>query len=243
MILQLGRVAAVHPEDNSIDVVIVESGVRLSGVQVLAQMASTNTGMHDLAAPGVPGSGDVWSLTERTERDMHAVIGNVGGTAVALGFLFPQVNGVLFAEPRRVVRHQSDWYSTVDRHGNWEVCHPGGAYLRMGVGRNHEDLTGKDVDKRWAIKRNTDKSATFCIDLPGGASIEMKPNGNIIITSTAVTIDAPTTTLTGNLHVDGDVTTDGTIVAQGNVTGDGVSLNSHVHGGVDPGSGESGPPA
>lgn len=65
---------------------------------------------------------------------------------------------------------------------------------------------------------------TYQIDLPGGVSIS--------VAGGAANITAP-----GNLVVTGDVIVSGDVVASG------ISLTSHVHTGVVPGGGESGPPA
>src|SRR3546814_10138893 len=43
----LGRVAAIHPEDYSVDLVMTDDGSHLAGVQVLAPSASSNTGYND----------------------------------------------------------------------------------------------------------------------------------------------------------------------------------------------------
>lgn len=44
------------------------------------------------------------------------------------------------------------------------------------------------------------------------------------------------------IHVEGDLTVSGAVVADGDVTGNGISLHDHVHSGVEPGGGTSGPP-
>lgn len=62
-----------------------------------------------------------------------------------------------------------------------------------------------------------------------GAGIE-------VLSPTKVTIHAPTVAVEGNMTVTGSV------VAQGEVTGNGVALSTHVHSGVQSGSGTSGPP-
>ena len=63
-----------------------------------------------------------------------------------------------------------------------------------------------------------------------------KDNEVVIKSSSKVTIDAPTTSCTGSLTVGG------TITAQGNVTGAGISLNTHKHGGVQSGNSTTGVP-
>ena len=78
-------------------------------------------------------------------------------------------------------------------------------------------------------------SANHKVTIKGNATIDI--DGSLTATTTGNTnITAPTVAITGN------VTVSGTIVSQGNVTGAGVSLNSHTHGGVTTGSGNTGAP-
>lgn len=237
MSLRLGRVAAVHPEDNSVDLVMVDNGERFAGVQVLSMTASTNCGVADLPEPSTP-SGGKWSLSDRTDRDMIAVVGFVGRLPVVVGFLFPQINQMLFSDPnRRVMRHASDVYSTIDGEGNTEIYHPSGTFIRIGTDPDHEDLTGKDTDGNWAITKNTDKAVHVTLTVANGGSVKAKlhidPDGNIVlehsgdfsqkvggsytvestgpatIKAPSITHDAPQTTSTGNQSVQGAMNVDG----------------------------------
>lgn len=65
--------------------------------------------------------------------------------------------------------------------------------------------------------------AAYRIDLPGGVSLLVSGGGIAIV--------APS-----GLQITGDVTVTGDVIA------DGISLKTHVHGGVVPGSGNSGEP-
>ncbi len=74
------------------------------------------------------------------------------------------------------------------------------------------------------------------ITLPAGGTLEIDAPGG-------VTIDAPDgIVLLGDVTIMGDVNVSGRIEAQGDVVGDGVSLASHRHGGVQTGQGQSGEP-
>ncbi len=66
--------------------------------------------------------------------------------------------------------------------------------------------------------------------------VRFSADGVEIQSETLVKIIAP------NVTVEGNVAVDGTITATGNVVGDGKSLNSHIHSGVQTGGGNSGPP-
>lgn len=56
------------------------------------------------------------------------------------------------------------------------------------------------------------------------------------ITAPAIIFDTPQATFTGDVQVDGTINADGDVVASG------ISGNSHVHGGVQTGSGDTGGP-
>jgi len=58
-----------------------------------------------------------------------------------------------------------------------------------------------------------------------------------VISPSGVTVTAPTVTIDGNLTVTGTITGDVDVI------GGGKSLSSHTHGGVDTGTGTSGPPS
>lgn len=57
-----------------------------------------------------------------------------------------------------------------------------------------------------------------------------------ITTPGTVEVDAPTVHMTGDLQVDGSIT------AQGEVTGNGIVLSTHTHGGVQPGGANTSAP-
>lgn len=186
--LELGRVVAVHPEDNSVDIVLVTTGARVPGVQVLAPHGSSNSGFTDLQEPAP--SGDQWDNTQRREWDTFAAVGFFAGRPVVIGFLLPQVSEVLFKRKNfRVDRHASDWYQTIDDAGNVEWCHPSGSYLRVAEDPEHEDLTGQDFDKKWSQKRNLDKQPWLSVLLrnqAGGEVMRLRadPQGNVTLKHT-----------------------------------------------------------
>ena len=228
--LKLARVVAAHPEDHSVDLVMVDDGSRIAGVQVLTSTGSGNTGVNDLPVPDR--SGEKWDMVQRTDRDIIAVVGSIGRQAVVLGFLFPQVCQMLFKDPnRRVMRHASDVYTSIDGQGNAEFFHPSGAFVRFGTIAAHEDLTGADFDGKWAISKNTGNQVHIHLEQAGGkASVNIAPDGAIVINTQqtvtvnasglvkvvapTVTLETPTTNCTGNLNVAGTTTT-GALVSTG----------------------------
>jgi len=73
--------------------------------------------------------------------------------------------------------------------------------------------------------------------------VAFSSGGITVLSPTAVTIQAPTINLKGDVvQTDGDVTASGSITAIGDVVGNGVSLHDHTHSGVQTGGGNTGPP-
>lgn len=112
-----------------------------------------------------------------------------------------------------------------------------------------------------AAENATDVLITYAgnnVRLKPGGAIEIEAAGSVTVISPQVTINAAETDVTGNLTVAG-LTTTGGIVSQGtvgggatitgnvvvfggDVTADGISLKTHVHGGVQAGGGNTGGP-
>lgn len=278
--LRWGRVAAIHPEDYSVDLVMTDDGSRLAGVQVLTPFGSTASGFAGMATPAIPDSGNVWELGPPTNNEVKAGVAFFGSTPVVVGFLFPQVCQMLFSEIGRVIeRAPSDFYTTVDSNANFEAYHPSGTYVRIGTSPAHEDLTGKDFDGKWRIAKNTDKAVHVHVSVASGgaevASLDIDPSGNLTghfngtadittagsttIHAPSVTIDSPQTTCTGKLTVEGLLTyqagmagsggsgasamiNGNVVVTGGDVTANGISLEHHVHSGVQSGGSNTGGP-
>lgn len=230
MNFKLARVANIHPESNAVDITIMDDGRRISGVQVLSGTAGTDFGSSDLAVPDATG----YDAKNTKTRDIYAVVGWIGEIPVVFGFMFPQIAECLFADKnRKVYRHASDVYFTIDGEGNTELYHPSGAYLRIGTSGAHEDLTGKDYDKVWKIKRNTDKAAHIHIAQGGGkAAINISPDGNIAIANAGTltaNVEGESTITTPKLTLNGDMVVNGKVTASGDVIGNGISLDNHTH--------------
>lgn len=240
-----GTVVASYPEGNSVDVLLDDDGSRLSNVQVLTQSGSSNTGMIDLPDIGGPTDDTRWDPTKTRDRYVKAMVGFCRGVPFVAGFLLPQVCQVTFKQKnRRIVRHASDVYTSVDDDGNFELYHPSGTYLRIGTSAAHEDLTAQDFDKRWSIARNTNKAVHVKLRVSNAgsdkASLAIDPSGNVALqcdgnltadavgnasvtvggTTTVnsagnVSITAPLTTVNGPLTVTGLLTYQGGLAGSG----------------------------
>ncbi|MFM0385882.1 hypothetical protein [Paraburkholderia dipogonis] len=244
--LRWGRVAAVHPSDYSVDLVMTDNGQQIVGVQVLSSFAGTDCGYTSMPNPSMPASGNKWDLTQQTDRDVMAAVATFGPYAVVIGFRFPQICQMLFADIDRVVnRTPSDFYTTTDASANFEAYHPSGTYFRIGTSPAHEDLSGKNVDGSWAIKKNTGAAvhahlqvanvgsvvATFDID-PSG-NVTLTHNGNLAVNTTgtanvnvtgAATIQSSSVTIQSPMtHITGTLTVDGALTFKGGMNGSGGS--------------------
>lgn len=179
--LSIGVVVACYPEGNCVDVLLTDDGRRLRGVPVLVPTGTSSTGIVDLPDVGGPADDSRWDIAARRTRTMRAVVAFCRGVPVVLGFLLPDVTQMTFTDKnRRVMRHASDVYTSIDGDGNIEVAHPSGAYVRIGTSPAHEDLTGKDYDKKWAITHNTDKQVHLMVKI-GNATLHIDPVGNVAL--------------------------------------------------------------
>lgn len=80
---------------------------------------------------------------------------------------------------------------------------------------------------------------------PGGDMARAFVQGSVPQTDGPVAPDAQTPTIDlggGTLSIVGNLTVDGDVIVSGDVVAQGVSLVTHVHGGVVPGAGTSGVP-
>lgn len=243
--MRIGIVAEVHHNDHSVDIVMADDGSRIVGAQVLTKNGSTRSGSVDL--PEVkPAGKDKWDVTKRSGQDLRAIVGYVSGHPVVLGFLYPQVNQMLLKDGKAArYRHQSDVETLIDGDGNMQITHPSGTYIRIGESPDKDDMAGKFTDDS-ATDRNTGKQVSVRIGMAGGtavltiapggqvtlttqAGVSVTADGDVTVKSPHVTLDTPTTTMTGNCEVQGSLSIAGSTTSVGDVTGAGVSLQQHRH--------------
>lgn len=233
--IAIGQVVAVYPEGMSVDVLLSDDGTRLSNVQVMVPTGSSNTGYVDLPDPGLSPDDSRWAFTSNPERAIRAVIALYRQHPVCIGFLLPQVTQVTFKRANfRVDRHASDVYTTIADNGDCEFSHPSGIYLRIAANPAHEDLTGLDFDKKWAIARNTGGGVHVRLACLGGMTLDVDPAGHVAIVAPTVTINGVVIDAAGNVHTTATITGDTDVVAAGH------SGATHHH--ADPQGGNVGPP-
>ena len=225
-----GIVTAVDPASITCDLVMTDNGQPMKAVPIATGDLSTNGGTVSLPSVPLPASAnDVGKLAQgKNQLVAHCAFDRHGFPSI-YGFSHPAGGQMGFKQADRTVhRHaKTGTYWTIAPDGSLEMWHASGAYLRIGTG-GHEDLAPLAADGNWKVPA-TLPTPTFTLQV-GGASIGISPGG-------AVTITAPAgATLVGNLMVDG------AIMATGDVTAGQISLKTHPHADVEPGSGERGPP-
>lgn len=250
MAMRKGIVVATHPEDHSVDLVMVDNGERLVGVQVMTPSASSRTGSVDL--PAVPEKKDKWDITREDGQDMHAVVDYVGRTPVVIGFLYPQINQMLFKDPKmRFDRHQSDVMRYTDGDGNFGIMHPSGAFIQVGESPEKPELAGKNADASLEPDRNTGKKVFLRVSLAGNvAELTMTPEGtctlklekdfeleakghaNITCNDATVKATEKITLDTPLVHCTEDLTVDGVLTYKGGMSGSGGSTTAVIEGNV-----------
>lgn len=109
----------------------------------------------------------------------------------------------------------------------------------------------KDMAPPGSARRNSLSDAMYIGGLLNGTPVQFvqfEATGITVRSPTKVTIEAPNTEVKGDFKVTGAsefvgaVTADATITASGEVTGNGIALSTHKHGGVQTGGDQTGAP-
>ncbi|ELK5289398.1 hypothetical protein Q6670_004066 [Salmonella enterica] len=247
MALRKGIVVAVHPEDHSVDLVLVDNYARLVGVQVSAGSASSRSGGIDL--PDVEVRADKWNIAEKTGQEVQALVDYVGRVPIVTGFIYPQISQMTHQDGKlRYNRHTSDVQTYTDGDGNMGLLHPSGAHITIGTAPDPKDFSAQNFDKNLTIDRNTKNKVYMRVALAGNVAVlTMTPDGactlhldkTLDIECTTATIkakekivlDAPDTQITGTLEVKEQVTVNSDIVSMGDqIAGPNqISQIRHIH--------------
>lgn len=252
-VLRVARVLRSKPHENAYDVIFTDDGSTAYSVQVLSQMAGVNHGTHYLPDPrpkdgGKPKDVDL-NLDVAGDRDMLAVVANLMGIPLIIGFKYPEVTHNAFEYDKfpdmRVDRHVSDFETITLADGSYALRHPSGTKIEFG---SVPDLTGQDFDKKYAHTRNSKAVQPILISVPsagGDSLILIDKGGNITVNAAAnATVTAKkdvSVTAGGNVAIKGaakvDVKAAGalslagstvTISASGavNITGHPLNMNA-----------------
>lgn len=188
-----GRIVATYPEQNQVDVAVQHGGV-LRRVKVARGLAGSFEGSSYLPLITNPngtqttGDGPVTDL-RKSGTDTYAIVSFLGGDGrrpVVTGFLPPERFMTSFKEQDNVEvqRHRNGMYTNYTSDG-FEISHPSGTFIRIGVGIVKTDLNGKNVDTQVPFD-DTSGSASAVPDIiikhVSGTSIRINPSGSIVIT-------------------------------------------------------------
>lgn len=175
-----GIIVSTNAGDQSYDVLMLDTGARLVGVQMLSKNATDRSGTFDML--DIPAKADKWDVSGGDSNTYtRAIIGFSSGSPFVHGFLPPQINQMAFDDPKmRISRHTSDVITSIDGDGNIELAHPSGAYIRIGETPDHVDLTGKNSDASLAVDRNTGRKVNLRVALAGNVvKLTMTPEGGV----------------------------------------------------------------
>lgn len=197
--LRFAKIVKAHPSGNAHDVVMLDDGSRIPGVQSIATHASNNAGTINMHRPDQEAS-DEWSPKmasdeDQTKRDVIAVVAMVGITPVIIGHIYPPVSQMNFPDTDefknlQLDRHASDLVQSTDDEANYNVAHPSGSWISMSQGGSPPNLQGKDYDKIWKITRNKEAPAQIVLHT-AAATIVVHPSGYInVYAQNDVTITA-----------------------------------------------------
>ncbi|EGC0267568.1 hypothetical protein H8U31_001319 [Salmonella enterica] len=256
MALRKGIVVGVHPEDHSVDLIMVDNYARMVGVSVTTSSGSSRTGSIDL--PDILPRKDKWNIAEKTGQEVFALVDFVVRQPVVTGFIYPQISQMTHTDGKlKYNRHTSDVQTYTDGDGNMGLLHPSGAHITIGTAPDPKDFSAGNFDKSLKIDRNTDKKVFLRVALAGNVAVlTMTPEGactlhldktlNIECTtatvkaSDSIVLDTPKTHITGELQIDGAVNTGSSITSKGDQIANGISTHDHIH--TDPQGGKVGKP-
>lgn len=212
--MRLAKVIKVHPQNFAVDLVFLDSGWFMPGVQVLLTTISTCSGMVDLPSPVVD-ENDPRDTTLLGDTDILAATMDLGGRPVVIGFLPPQVTQMANEkENYRMFRHISDVTTSIDQAGNVIFRHPSGTTIHIGQSvasgeqPEEEDREGSGYHGTWTEKKNKSKGG-FVLAVNGGdVVVKCDDSGNIKITAgTSIALETPleggTITLDGAVYING----------------------------------------
>ena len=248
MTLMIAQVVAVHAKRRTVDLVCVNTGARYPDAFMATGHSGTDFGSWETPSVPKPTNEIDAGGINKDGRTILAVCGLFFGRPIVLGFIRANDSMMAFNEDDRSVnRHASGTYHTTAPNGSTEIFHPAGAYVRIGTGEDHEDLTPISADKNWTLPE-PDTGATIVVETKHkdgdgnlkGFKLIIRPTGEVVLTTdgdVSLTIHGDTTaqidgnaTVTVNKDVDLKSHQNITLDADENialVAGGGVSITAN----------------
>lgn len=194
------------------------------------------------SAPGIVQSYNASSLTVDVQIAAQGIALDADGNEtdetlpllVDVPVVFPRGGGISLTFPIQ----QGDECLVVFSDRCLDFWHQSGGIQKSASQRNH-DLSDAFVipgpySQPQAIANVSTNSVQLRTD-DGKSFVELDQSGNATVTSPQTTVNGPAT-------INGDLTVNGTVTATGDVVGAGISLDTHVHSGVNSGNSETGAP-
>jgi hypothetical protein len=223
--MRFAQVTAVHAARRTVDLVLMDTGLRVAEVHILTSMVASDAGEWDLPTVPLPGSEQVAGALPTQGRALVATVDQAGPAFVVTGFLHPLGGQMAFTQDnRQVYRHASGAYTTIAPDGSIETWHPSGAYVRIGTG-GHESLAPLSVNQAWKEVTNapvptiTVHATNFNMTISPGGVVDLTAAGAATLHTGQVTWTTPALLVTGR-------------VVAGYGGGDQVELQTHRH--LDP---------
>lgn len=183
--LRFAQIVKVWPQRRTAEVVFCDDGWRVADVPILNMHVTSDTGgwaCHDVPRP--PTEHVAGGLQpSQSDRTSLAVVAMVAGRPLILGYQPHPLTQMAFVEDqanRDIWRHPAGTYSTIAPDGSVEIYHSGGAFVRIGSGEDHEDLTPLAANGNWQLPDNDPATITV---VTKGFKMVVRPGGDTIITS------------------------------------------------------------
>lgn len=228
--MRLAQVVAVHTERRTVDLVYLDTGLRVAEAHILSSLVASDAGEWNVPSVPKPSNEAAAGGVAQTQgRQLVVAVDELAGRPVVVGMLHPLGGQMVFTQPdRQVQRHSSGTYLTTAPDGSWELYHPSGSYFRIGTGP-HEQLAPISANQSWQ-EVTTAQAPTITLSTPK-FTLTVAPNGDVTMNSQgAIHVTASNgMTIAANVDITGNLTATGAITA-GKGGGDQVGLQTHRHG-------------
>jgi hypothetical protein len=197
MSIRFAQVVHYYPNYGVAEVVMMDNGQRFQNVTVLNQFISNNTGVrmhHAVLRPASEEEAGGMQFDEDMRTVMAACV-MTAGKPMIIGFLAHPMTQLHFLreEPNRdLYRHPAGNIDTTQMHGNREIHHTGGAFIKIGKdivngagvevpADMHEDITPLCANENWVYPLNDPVTITIVTgdQEENAVKIRIRPNGDV----------------------------------------------------------------